>query len=708
MTRHSLQRKIGFGIFGALSCIFLLEAFFRLDEFRCSLEIDKVTPPPAAGKQTVIICLGESITAGGPGAYPALLEEELRHRLPSRNIRVLNQGMAGATSFDIASRLKEKIEEYRPDLVVIMMGVNDTTATDIHGVGKEHPIKTFFRLSKVSQLAKNFAWSIRAWYVKKIISGLTVIEQLTLSERRVQGPLPPRRRLFPINPHTTEDYIALGDWYLTQDRWKEAALFYSEALVLAPNSCPALARLGVCYWENEQWEPAERLLTAAIEADPRDPEGYIEKGNVCQGRRQWEEAGKWYREAIRCAPAEPRAYREWGMALVGQGMFELAEKMSRKALSLDPSAPESWAVLGFCYRKWGRLNLAQEAYEIVFSLRPNESGGLLQTYIEGGKTDLAADLQEGREEQLLYSAQEAPPILAPRVELAELYRREGREAEAEKTLYEGEDFYRRALEKNPKGWWLEAELARFRWHRKRFKEAEDGLERAIELRGDIWWLYTELGRYRGESGRMEEADCLYRAAAEINPGSWEIYQDWGILYFSREDWAKAESVYREWLKHCPEDYRAYVNLALTLIRRGVTEEANKLLARADVLNSRFHSPFTADNYLKIQAMLDENDIRLVAVQYPMIEADSLRRLFRHRSNVNVVDNEKIFREAVSRDGYETYFADKFAGYFGHLKLPGNRLLARNIALEISEVILGPQREFNCLSMNTLLNIKQTP
>jgi len=44
-----------------------------------------------------------------------------------------------------------------------------------------------------------------------------------------------------------------------------------------------------------------------------------------------------------------------------------------------------------------------------------------------------------------------------------------------------------------------------------------------------------------------------------------------------------------------------------------------------------------------------------------------------------VDNERIFKETVSNDGYEAYFKDAFAGDFGHCTEKGNRLLAENIA-----------------------------
>jgi hypothetical protein len=44
-----------------------------------------------------------------------------------------------------------------------------------------------------------------------------------------------------------------------------------------------------------------------------------------------------------------------------------------------------------------------------------------------------------------------------------------------------------------------------------------------------------------------------------------------------------------------------------------------------------------------------------------------------------VYNERVFKEALMRGRYEDYFADRFAGDFGHGTPKGNRLLAENIA-----------------------------
>ncbi|MFA5356859.1 MAG: hypothetical protein WC301_05595, partial [Candidatus Omnitrophota bacterium] len=85
------------------------------------------------------------------------------------------------------------------------------------------------------------------------------------------------------------------------------------------------------------------------------------------------------------------------------------------------------------------------------------------------------------------------------------------------------------------------------------------------------------------------------------------------------------------------------------------------------------------NYQQIKDTLDRKGIQLVCVQYPMCPIEPLKRMLAGKEDVIFVDNERIFRNAVDKEGYEEYFIDMFGGNFGHCNEKGNRLLAENIA-----------------------------
>ena len=102
-----------------------------------------VTPPAPAPPRlgvTKILAFGDSITAGeitsasgsadvDPAAcYPAQLQWLLAQRYPNQPIVVVNDGKIGETAADGAGRLPQELAANRPDVVLLLEGIND-----IHG-----------------------------------------------------------------------------------------------------------------------------------------------------------------------------------------------------------------------------------------------------------------------------------------------------------------------------------------------------------------------------------------------------------------------------------------------------------------------------------------------------------------------------------------------------------------------------------------------
>lgn len=76
-----------------------------------------------------ILCLGDSNTYGvfveRPEAYPQQLEALWNREFGSPRVEVLNLGVAGTNSSRLVSILPEMLERLRPDVVLVMIGVND-------------------------------------------------------------------------------------------------------------------------------------------------------------------------------------------------------------------------------------------------------------------------------------------------------------------------------------------------------------------------------------------------------------------------------------------------------------------------------------------------------------------------------------------------------------------------------------------------------
>lgn len=85
-----------------------------------------------------IVALGSSSTAGagaGPDdrSYPALLQAELRRRLPDRDVTVVNKGAGGQSAYDMVQRIEVDVLEEKPSLVIWQTAANDA----IRDVGDE-------------------------------------------------------------------------------------------------------------------------------------------------------------------------------------------------------------------------------------------------------------------------------------------------------------------------------------------------------------------------------------------------------------------------------------------------------------------------------------------------------------------------------------------------------------------------------------------
>lgn len=85
-----------------------------------------------------LVALGSSTTAGAGAStedksYPAVLEAELKRRLPDIEIKVLNKGVGGQSAYDMLKRMESDVVEARPAIVIWQTVVNDA----LRDIGEE-------------------------------------------------------------------------------------------------------------------------------------------------------------------------------------------------------------------------------------------------------------------------------------------------------------------------------------------------------------------------------------------------------------------------------------------------------------------------------------------------------------------------------------------------------------------------------------------
>ncbi len=258
------------------------------------------------------------------------------------------------------------------------------------------------------------------------------------------------------------------------------------------------------------------------------------------------------------------------------------------------------------------------------------------------------------------------------VELGLCYKVQGKHSQAEEALKE-------AIKINPLNEIAQRELVWFYTLRGKYGQAEQAFKRAVELNPKNDKPYIELGFYYRARKKYALAEKAFKKATELNPGNNIAYTQsgWCALYQGKP--AQAEEAFQKVLVLNPKDEAVYRGLAILSEEVGKPESAREYYKKTNELNPRYYSQMTRDNYHKIKEVLDKRKIRLVCIQYPMRSIDPLKMIFDGEPGSIFVDNERIFKDAVKKDGFKEYFSDMFAGDFGHCTLKGNRLLAENIA-----------------------------
>jgi lysophospholipase L1-like esterase len=89
-------------------------------------------------REKTLVCFGDSLTEGTIGASYV---ELLREWLPGT--RVINAGINGDTTLNLLRRVERDVAPQRPDLVVLLVGLNDVGTA--YG---EPPLRPYYRLAK--------------------------------------------------------------------------------------------------------------------------------------------------------------------------------------------------------------------------------------------------------------------------------------------------------------------------------------------------------------------------------------------------------------------------------------------------------------------------------------------------------------------------------------------------------------------------------
>lgn len=368
MIRTSWKEKILLSVFGLAVAILLLESGLRLGGkifFALQEKRNRQSEDPSAVR---ILCLGESTTAlGGDNSYPFQLQGILNQRSRTR-FQVINQGMVNKTSTDILLNLADNLDRYRPNLVITMIGINDS----LHQIDKkswDHKLHTFmrrFRSYELLSLAMTHL-KYKIWEWRGVDLQQAAQKDTALKELLAKGQ--PARQ---ANDDLQEVLELLRRGELANARLK-AYLSQSQSEAdkqklqrylnsLGTRQSWLMTRLGRHFITRGNLDQAEKIMLMAVALDTQNYGAYVELGRCYEDMGELTKAVSAYQKAIEVWPQATLARLELARCLDKMGRESEAYALFQYLGQTDPQKFRVNLAVGDWYLDHDLLDQAEEIF----------------------------------------------------------------------------------------------------------------------------------------------------------------------------------------------------------------------------------------------------------------------------------------------------------------------------------------------------------
>jgi tetratricopeptide (TPR) repeat protein len=381
-------------LLGLFLTLLFLELSIRLAAFSLSCMQDYHNAKSMQERrECCIMCVGESTTASG---YPEQLESILNNLCPGKRFSVINKGVPGTNTAAILAELENNLNRYKPDIVIAMMGANDSGKSFPYSISSEDnrlfsSLKTFkfarlLALFIFDKIQNNDPESLK----RKELALLNQRDELSAAENNgkpdekqnappdifnssysaspaVNSGKPdkkPRVKCSPVQwlPPEYHAYFSCGINFMDREKYAEAISMFSKAIHVAPKSDMAYIKLTSCYEHIGNKAKVEEVYRKAIKTNPCSSTLLIEYGRYLGRNKRNLEAQKAFMKAVEVDPDNLIGYKELVACLESSKSVE-SEKVFRKAFEEAlASTPKNWddlfAIIELCEKR-GKNDEAQ-------------------------------------------------------------------------------------------------------------------------------------------------------------------------------------------------------------------------------------------------------------------------------------------------------------------------------------------------------------
>lgn len=359
--KTSLRQKIILVLFGLSLFLVFLEVSLRLGGFIFLSLQDYRNKLSIRCKGTYrIMCLGESTTAG---QYPPFLENILNQSNAGVKFSVVDKGIPATNSNTILFQLEGNLNQYKPDMVTVMMGINDQ---------KNMFHEQFFYTRK-----NNFLMSFRTYKLANFLWANIVKKAMEVSElRRVQYS---RKLMVSGNSKASgagepvilprqenesqydSDYTNAGSEYTAQGNYVKAEEAFSRAIALNPHNVYAYLGLVRVKGYLKQYPEVEELFKKTIQLDCENENIYKEMGWYYRSQKNYFQAEEAFKHMVKLNKTGLSiAYLELASIYLILGRYSEAESAFKEILKINPQNIEAQRGLVCLYEKMGNNKLRHE------------------------------------------------------------------------------------------------------------------------------------------------------------------------------------------------------------------------------------------------------------------------------------------------------------------------------------------------------------
>jgi tetratricopeptide (TPR) repeat protein len=424
---------------GLVLSLVLLEAGLRLGGFVFSSIQAYENLRSIKQKSTYrIVCIGESTTQR---QYPHLLEQVLNQRNIGVRFSVIDKGRAAMNSITLLEGIESNLTEYHPDMVVVMMGINDTGIKYYEDIPKSdtwlfrhcrtyrfgsilfmHMLKKINRedidgFDKIDSNRKARPEDAATVPLKANLSNATSTEKVAKQDLNLPGTRHPVRAEMEAVPNIEDtertktesvaysaSHVMIGvaarsegaaeprNSNLNHSELPDAEKFPKKTLALFSENENTYLRSGELYKNQGKFSQAEESYRKALEMNPGNDNTYVDLGWLYRVQGKYSQAEAFYKKALELNPKNGHACGRLGWLYHDQGKFAEAEDFYKKAIEFNLKKGNACYSLGILYRDQGKLSQAEDSLRRAVEFDPENErtlGAMASLYEEMGKPELA-------------------------------------------------------------------------------------------------------------------------------------------------------------------------------------------------------------------------------------------------------------------------------------------------------------------------------